>query len=242
VRKLLLSWTMLAALGVHAEAANIKNTAILGQSGGWLKAISIEGEIVAGDEIKFSNALAARMADQWTASTPIYVMLNSPGGLIAPALEIGHAIHAKALATFATVRCVSACGLIWLAGQTRFADVSVGFHSAENTTTNRIGNGANALVGVYLADLGLPVVNTDPSRMFYLTPRDASKYNLAVTWLGNPWMPVENPEVNNPTVNPRPSTCLSLGQVQRQADQIFPWASQERQRTAWVLRNYRPNC
>jgi hypothetical protein len=124
---------MLAALGVHAEAANIKNTAILGQSGRWLKAISIEGEIVTGDEIKFSNALAA--------GTATHVMLNSPGGLIAPALEIGYAIHAKALATFATVRCASACGLIWLAGETRFADVSVGFHSAQNTTTNRIGNG-----------------------------------------------------------------------------------------------------
>ena len=123
-----------------------------------LTIITVEGELVAGDEKRFADAAIG--ADN------AIVMLSSPGGSIIAGIEIGKAIRLKGFRTLVPegFQCASACALAWLAGIPRFmgAGATVGFHAAF-TTDNGQPNGqptassvANAQVGAYLNQLGLP--------------------------------------------------------------------------------------
>lgn len=109
------------------------------------------------------------------------VVLSSPGGAIFPALEIGREIREARLVTAVPedALCASACGLVWLAGSERYAEDSsyIGFHAAytfKDGATAESGM-ANALIGSYLNDLGLPdsaiafVTNAPPEGMERLT-------------------------------------------------------------------------
>ena len=79
-----------------------------------LKIITIKGEIISGDESKFRTlALSTKNA---------IVVLDSPGGKINPALEIGKMIRLNGYATeVKNAQCTSSCALIWLARQPQHA-------------------------------------------------------------------------------------------------------------------------
>lgn len=144
--------------------------------------ISIVGEIVEGDDEKFR--VMARKAP--TA----LVRLDSPGGLIDPAMEIGRIIWYNDMGTFVEdAECASACGLIWLAGQPRALSKNgkVGFHSVYHTASKTSvvqSSSGNALVGAYLNSLKLNakvveyVTSTSPSDMRWLTEVDAQAIGL----------------------------------------------------------------
>lgn len=117
------------------------------------EAIIMVGEIVKGDEdtfrdlsIRFPNAL---------------VVLESPGGALVPALEIGRLIRLRGYTTvvLAGDTCVSACALVWLAGSERIMaeGADVGFHASYfDDAGKKVESGlANALVGHYLSQLNL---------------------------------------------------------------------------------------
>lgn len=116
--------------------------------------ISISGEIEASDVAHFQ-----RLA---ISSSNALVLLESPGGALTPALEIGQIIRLKGFSTYvpAGVTCTSSCALIWVAGQKRLLATNgrVGFHASyviENGEQRETGVG-NALVGRYLTLLNLP--------------------------------------------------------------------------------------
>src|SRR5262245_48234271 len=120
---------------------------------GETRLISLDGQFEAGDDKKF--------IDKILGIERAAIVLNSPGGMIEPALAIGRAIRLKGFDTIVDdgAQCSSACALVWLAGASRRMGerTKVGFHAAfvvENGQPMEKG-AANALVGAYLAMLGL---------------------------------------------------------------------------------------
>jgi hypothetical protein len=143
--------------------------------------IYINGEIIAGDFNKFKPLAAKLPANS-------FVLLDSPGGLIVEALQIGEMVRAKKFRTIALELCASACALIWVAGvqQGSYAESRVGFHSAYNATTKQISGSANALVGAYLSKLGYSysvihyMTKVGPESMEWLTDEQSRKLGIKI--------------------------------------------------------------
>lgn len=135
--------------------------------------IILEGEIQSGDEKKFRE-----ISLKLPKAT---VILNSEGGSLSPALEIGRLIRVAGYETIVLDRhtCASACALIWLAGYPRevIGQGQVGFHAAYRDNQGKLEEvgAANALIGSYLTSLGLPTravlfaTTAPPDRILWLT-------------------------------------------------------------------------
>lgn len=134
--------------------------------------IRIEGEIKPGDDKKFRR-LSLRYPNAM-------VQLESDGGALIPALEIGRTIRIAGYDTIVTAEttCASACALVWLAGKKRYLSGKVGFHAAYRTNDGRIEESgtANALIGNYMTLLGLPAkaivfaTAAPPDKVLWLMP------------------------------------------------------------------------
>ena len=146
--------------------------------------ISLDGQFEAGDDKKF--------IDKILGIERAAIVLNSPGGMIEPALAIGRAIRLKGFDTIVDdgAQCSSACALVWLAGASRRMGerTKVGFHAAfvvENGQPMEKG-AANALVGAYLAMLGLStraihyVTAAGPHSMSWLTLEEGRRLGIAI--------------------------------------------------------------
>jgi TonB family protein len=170
--KLLMAWSIVCATG-EAQAATITHKKLDTTIG----IISIEGDIVSGDLERFRQ-----VSLQYPKAI---VLLNSNGGRIYPAIEIGKIIKVMGYVTMVEYDdvCASACALIWMAGDKRGMSASghVGFHAAyrdENGEPIESGS-ANALIGNYLTVLGVSAktvvfaTTAPPDRMLWLT--DANK-------------------------------------------------------------------
>lgn len=144
--------------------------------------IVITGVIEANDDAQF-NQIAATTGQA-------VVLLNSEGGSVLPALEIGRAIRLKGFATAVAsdTLCASACALTWLAGTPRLAGQSanIGFHASyivKDGTPSETGVG-NALIGAYLNQLGLSqnaivfVTSAPPEGMAWLSGEKANGLGL----------------------------------------------------------------
>lgn len=192
---LLLALT-LAALPTESRAAEITVNHI---SDGNYDEIYIKGEIREGDDVEF-----AKLTRMIPASQGI-VILDSPGGLIYPALEIAKIILVKNFGTYIEdASCASACGLIWLAGPrpTIGKNGKVGFHGVYAPTSqisNESSRVGNALVGAYLSRLELTddairyITEASPARMTWLTELDAMQIGLAnVRFAGRRTLSIEH--------------------------------------------------
>lgn len=163
----------LLAMAAPARAADI--SALKDATG--RPVILIEGAIVEGDQYRLEKVWAA-------APETEAVYLDSPGGLILPALHMGETIRRGGLATMVprNATCASACGDIWLAGLHRILPegARVGFHGAygNNAGTLEMTGAGNGLVGAYVARLGysdstvLLATAERPEGMVWLTSRD----------------------------------------------------------------------
>lgn len=154
----------------HCHAAEIVGEAR--KDGGAL--IFISGEIVAGDDATFRE-LSVRYPEA-------LVGLDSGGGSITPALEIGRLIRLRGYGTAVTSdsKCTSACALIWLAGTPRFLQPGgrLGFHASYRDEGGKLvetGLG-NAIIGHYLSQLNLSqravvfATSASPYEISWLTP------------------------------------------------------------------------
>lgn len=145
-------------------------------------AIIIVGKIEIGDAAKFREA---------AAKVPNYsiVAMASNGGKTFEAIEIGEITRKRGFATvvYDGHYCVSACGLIWLAGHQRFASpkAAIGFHATVNTRLGHEDGYGNASVGAYLARLGYGddaifyATNQPPDKVEWLST-ESVKYGI--TW------------------------------------------------------------
>jgi hypothetical protein len=139
--------------------------------------IVIDGEIKSGDDDKFRK-IAAEYSDA-------IVLLNSEGGMIGPAMDIGRTIKLRGYKTtiYKNGSCASACALIWLAGAKRvlFEGGQVGFHASYlDTDGTKLETGVgNALVGHYLSQLGFGektvvfATLAPPDKIFWLNEQTA---------------------------------------------------------------------
>lgn len=119
-----------------------------------VEAIFITGDILDGDDARFGE-----LSQRYPRAV---VYLESAGGSLVPAIEIGKLVHARqhATAVLDGSTCTSACALIWLAGKPRYlaGEGRLGFHASYSDEGGRLvetGVG-NAIVGHYLAQLDLP--------------------------------------------------------------------------------------
>lgn len=147
--------------------------------------ISVAGELVAGDDQRFSSVSSA--LENAT------VLLEGPGGVADVGMAIGRSIAVRGFSTAvgADSVCASACGLIWIAGKERFLRPTsfVGFHAIYRAPngTPQVSSDGNALVGAYLRELGFsdPLIvyatQAPPNSMQWLTFDDAEKFGLSVT-------------------------------------------------------------
>ena len=170
----------------QSEAADIS---IRSGKDGSSDLIIIKGDITAEDEKTFKQiALNTEFAT---------VVLDSPGGLIRPAIAIGKTIRIKEFATAVVdAECVSSCALIWLAGDVRYMakNSKVGFHAAyiedKNGKTIPTATG-NALVGSYLNSLGLNesivafVTRAGATEINWLNKEGADRLGLSVSIINN---------------------------------------------------------
>jgi hypothetical protein len=113
-------------LPVHsAEIAKIKFGNIYGGVD-----IEIEGMLIDGDSQKFRSVVDSVLQEGLRIHS---VRLNSPGGLVSQALEIGDTIRTLKLDTVAPTKlmwnatCESACFFIWAAGIDRYGE-DIGIH------------------------------------------------------------------------------------------------------------------
>jgi len=131
------------AANIHVEPSTKSDPAL----------ISIVGSIAEGDDAKFRQVAAGQ--------ANAIVVLESDGGAIIPAMDIGRTIRLLEYSTvvYQDSSCTSACALIWLAGTRRFIfeGGKVGFHASyRNVDGSLIETGlGNALIGHYLSQLGM---------------------------------------------------------------------------------------
>ena len=118
-----------------------------------IDAIFITGDILDGDDVRFRD-----LSQRFPRAV---VYLESAGGALVAAIEIGKLVHARhhATAVLDGSTCTSACALIWIAGAPRYlgADGHLGFHASYADEGGRLvetGVG-NAIVGHYLSQLEL---------------------------------------------------------------------------------------
>jgi hypothetical protein len=209
-----MSWLMriLAArciamlLIASSQAANIHY-----EAGNGINLISIEGEIVHGDADRFDQIVPA-------VGFSTAVFLNSKGGSVMEGLMIGEAIRTKGYATAVVngAECASTCGLIWLAGATRYVGRTgnIGFHAAYTGTGDdaKEAGAANAIVGAYLTKLGLSyeavlfATSAPPDEIRWLHPDDAQKVGIQCITLPDP-----EPEGPRPAPSARVAQALPDG-------------------------------
>ncbi len=145
--------------------------------------ISIVGDIQSGDLDKF-------LALAFKSKRDVLVRLDSKGGDLATALDIGRLISARGYSTsIIKYDCISACALIWLAGKDRYLQDGerLGFHSAFKKTKSgqrEPDQASNALIGAYIRQLELPsavaslVVEADPNSVTWVTIKNASDFGI----------------------------------------------------------------
>jgi hypothetical protein len=198
---LLASVTMLAA-NINVNAADIRP----GADKNGTPAIIISGELVSGDDKKFEAAIAAL-----NSTKKVFVYLDSPGGSLEPGLVIGYTIHKRGFETVVEKKCASMCGFIWLAGSTRwvFSNAHIGFHCVWEGQGECSSDG-NAVIGAYLADLGLSLeaivflTKTKSGSMQALSAEDAKRLRIEAKTIPVP--DVEDLPPRPPPPPPPPKT------------------------------------
>jgi len=118
------------------------------------------------------------------------VILDSPGGNLESALQIGKEINVRGYSTSVEREkiCASACALVWLAGDKRYMEPTsqIGFHAASVSGSNSITGEGNAMIGAYLNSLGMSmdairyITRPSPTDLQWLSIRDSMKIGINV--------------------------------------------------------------
>jgi hypothetical protein len=174
---------------------------------------------VNGTTVTISGSIAEldyeRFVDRTKHLSTATVILNSDGGYLLTALQIGEYIHQKNWATHVAEVCESACSLIWMGGvpRIRTSFSRIGFHSAHypDGQVNRVGNIA---VEVYLKNIGLPnpkiaefATSTAPEDMAYLSTFDIERLGISVTVVDPPVLATKMQPKTMPCISAKPWLC-----------------------------------
>ncbi|SMQ86120.1 hypothetical protein SAMN06295905_3419 [Devosia lucknowensis] len=158
--------------------------------------LSLTGTIDPGSGQRFADEIAAR--GEYVST----VLLDSPGGSVNDALEIGRLILEKGLST--EVRdgglCASSCPIIFASGTERIAgrDAAIGVHQIYAAALSASPIDALSVAGVAMSDaqnvtaeitrhlgeagvdpaLWIHALETPPDRLYYFTPEELEHYRL----------------------------------------------------------------
>jgi hypothetical protein len=175
----LLCMLSLFAVACTAKAATISVIDRSAPSGTW---ILIAGNLAATDYQQFERIVATE--------PKAVIGFVSDGGNVIAGIKIGRLIRMKNFSTLVVdkTRCASACALAWLGGTQRFMGTRalIGFHAAYDAMTGQESGEANALVGAYLHEIGLPysavsyITHMSPGSMKWLTKADAEIVGIDV--------------------------------------------------------------
>ena len=195
MKKFLLASVLAVSAATSANAAKIEvgsNRCNDGDPNCYM--ITIEGKIEEGDEVTF-----AKVAKNVTEGI---VVMNSPGGNFETGLDIARQIRAKKLNTGA-LYCASMCAVMWLSGSGRYYNKgsNIGFHGIYTVLVNKrsgerikgvapaVPSGANAVLGAYLSELGVPyktidlLVSPGPADMYWLKTKHLDALGIKATRL-----------------------------------------------------------
>jgi hypothetical protein len=174
---------LLGTVGLGLAAVPASATVEHATLEGGVEAIVISGDIVPGDDSRFGE-LSRRFPRA-------VVYLESDGGALVPAIEIGKRVRAGHHATVVLdgSTCTSACALVWLGGTPRYlgAQARLGFHASYSDEGGRLvetGVG-NAMVGHYLSQLDLPedaavfATAASPYELNWLTAENSGEAGIA---------------------------------------------------------------
>lgn len=158
--------------------------------------LRLAGTIDPGSATRFANEIDARGEYVETVS------LDSPGGSVMDALEIGGLIHERGLATMVAVGslCASSCPLIFASGTERMAspDSAIGVHQIYAASLGEGAADALAVAGVAMSDaqsttatitrhlievgvdpaLWLHALDTPPDRLYYFSWEEMQRLKL----------------------------------------------------------------
>ena len=197
-----------------AQAATITVTPL---SNSDTAVVTVEGEFVLED----IQAFRQRVVSQPKA----IIAFQSDGGSVIAGIEIGKIIRLRNFATLVpdNSRCASACALAWLGGAVRFMgpEAQIGFHAAyvvRSGQASETGSG-NALVGAYLANIGLPdsavvyVTQASPTAMTWLNMAEAQQKGIDVAL----FTPPSNDNPPRPNLQPTNTRSTDLNSMRRKA-------------------------
>jgi hypothetical protein len=193
MKKFLLASVLALSVATSANAAKIElgsNRCNDGDPNCYM--ITIEGRIDEGDEVTFAK-VAKNVTDG-------IVVMNSPGGHFETGLDIARQIRAKKLSTGA-LYCASMCAVMWLSGSGHYyqKDSRIGFHGVYTALVNKrsgerirgvaatVPSGANAVLGAYLSELGVPyktidlLVSPGPDDMYWLKTKNLDALGIKAT-------------------------------------------------------------
>ena len=193
MKKFLLASVLALSVATSANAAKIElgsNRCNDGDPNCYM--ITIEGRIDEGDEVTFAK-VAKNVTDG-------IVVMNSPGGHFETGLDIARQIRAKKLNTGA-LYCASMCAVMWLSGSGHYyqKDSRIGFHGVYTVLVNKrsgerikgvaptVPSGANAVLGAYLSELGVPyktidlLVSPGPDDMYWLKTKNLDALGIKAT-------------------------------------------------------------
>jgi hypothetical protein len=148
--------------------------------------INVDGVLITADDDTFRK-IAARFH-----SASAVVSFNSGGGSLVTGIQIGEIIRQQHFNTIVRdgKSCASACALAWLAGVERSIEGTgrIGFHAAYDATSGRETGVGNALLGAYVAKLGLSygaviyITKAAPNKMTWLNISDAAALGIRVAF------------------------------------------------------------
>jgi hypothetical protein len=161
-------------------------------------ALTVTGTIMPGSSVAFAETLSTYAEYVKT------VALDSPGGSVSDALEMGRLIREKGLATSVAAGslCASSCPLVFAGGSERVAapTSAIAVHQiyaatpSDSTLASRLAAAGNAMsdaqtmtaeISRYLIDMGvdpevwLRALETPPDRLSYFSPDDLVRLKLA---------------------------------------------------------------
>ena len=134
------------------------------------------------------------------------MLLDSPGGSVDDALDIGRLVREQGLSTEVSNGglCASSCPLIFASGETRIAgqEAAIGVHQIYAAALSASPVDALSVAGVAMADaqsataeitrhlgeagvdaaLWLHALETPPDQLYYFSPEELERYRLVTEW------------------------------------------------------------
>ncbi|HWK15283.1 MAG TPA: hypothetical protein VNS02_12865 [Rhizobiaceae bacterium] len=148
---------------------------------------------VKGAEIRIEGSIDQAVADSFIQQMKSHpglerVSLNSPGGLVSPALEVARAINAAGLKTSVPNgdECHSACSLIFLAGRERIADGLLGVHQISGVNDPSLTQAVISQIYEELVTFNTPshlvsrMLRTPPDDMYVFTPEELERHSINI--------------------------------------------------------------